>query len=73
MHGNGAREAPAVEPPQEDRRLPAIYEESEADLEARMMEVWCAELQDDMKLLEATPIDDLYAAPAQMIANNSVL
>eukprot|EP00959_Pyramimonas_sp_CCMP1952_P469306 9494723-Pyramimonas_sp.AAC.1 len=29
-----AREVPEAEPPQEDGRLPAVYEESEADVEA---------------------------------------
>eukprot|EP00959_Pyramimonas_sp_CCMP1952_P041153 860764-Pyramimonas_sp.AAC.1 len=64
--GNDVREAPEVEPPQEDGRLPTIYEESEADLEAHIMEVWCAELQDERALMEATPLDELYTVPTQM-------
>eukprot|EP00959_Pyramimonas_sp_CCMP1952_P092354 1933171-Pyramimonas_sp.AAC.1 len=58
--GKGTREALEIEPPQEDGRLPTIYEESEADLEAHIMEVWHAELQDERELLEATSIDELY-------------
>eukprot|EP00959_Pyramimonas_sp_CCMP1952_P183692 3841044-Pyramimonas_sp.AAC.1 len=37
---NDAREAPEAEPPQERGRLPIIYEEPEADLEAHTMDVW---------------------------------
>eukprot|EP00959_Pyramimonas_sp_CCMP1952_P443391 9282808-Pyramimonas_sp.AAC.1 len=37
------------------------------------MEVRCAELQDDRELLEATPIGELYLAPAHMITDNSAL
>eukprot|EP00959_Pyramimonas_sp_CCMP1952_P438122 9171927-Pyramimonas_sp.AAC.1 len=44
----------SAEPPQEEGRLPTIYEESEADLESHVMEVWHAELQDEKELLEAT-------------------
>eukprot|EP00959_Pyramimonas_sp_CCMP1952_P314747 6588668-Pyramimonas_sp.AAC.2 len=72
VQGNGAREAPEVEPPQEDGRLPTSYEESEADLEPHSMEVWYAEPQDERELLEATPTDELYiAAPAQMTSSSS--
>eukprot|EP00959_Pyramimonas_sp_CCMP1952_P199782 4178740-Pyramimonas_sp.AAC.1 len=53
--GSDAREAPEAEPPQEDSRPPTIHEESEADLEAHIMEVRHAEPQDDRELFEATP------------------
>eukprot|EP00959_Pyramimonas_sp_CCMP1952_P299265 6259565-Pyramimonas_sp.AAC.1 len=61
-----AKEASEAEPPLEDGRLPAIHEESEADLEPHVMEVWYAELQDEKELLEATPLEDLCTIPAQM-------
>eukprot|EP00959_Pyramimonas_sp_CCMP1952_P429983 9005725-Pyramimonas_sp.AAC.1 len=60
---DNAREAPEAEPPQEDGRLPTIYEESEADLEAHMTEVRCTELREERELLEATPLDDLTLYP----------
>eukprot|EP00959_Pyramimonas_sp_CCMP1952_P131546 2750782-Pyramimonas_sp.AAC.1 len=67
-----AREAPEAEP-QEDGRLPAIYEDTEAELEAHIMEVWRAELQKEEELLEATPLDDLRTVPTHMITDNGVL
>eukprot|EP00959_Pyramimonas_sp_CCMP1952_P274906 5746836-Pyramimonas_sp.AAC.1 len=71
--GIDAGEAPDVEPPQEDGQLPTVYEESEADLEAHIMALWCAELQDERELPEATPIDELYTAPTERIADISAL
>eukprot|EP00959_Pyramimonas_sp_CCMP1952_P083189 1738526-Pyramimonas_sp.AAC.1 len=50
---NNAREAPEAEPPQEDGRLSTIVEESEADFEAHIMEVWYTELQEEPESLEA--------------------
>eukprot|EP00959_Pyramimonas_sp_CCMP1952_P223488 4672469-Pyramimonas_sp.AAC.1 len=41
-------------------------EESEADLESHVMEVWYAGLQEERELLEATPPEDLFAIPTQM-------
>eukprot|EP00959_Pyramimonas_sp_CCMP1952_P422888 8858633-Pyramimonas_sp.AAC.1 len=67
------REAPEAEPPHDDGRLSTIYEESEADLESHVMEVWYAELQDEKELLEATPPEDLFAMPAHMVPDQSVL
>eukprot|EP00959_Pyramimonas_sp_CCMP1952_P405921 8507244-Pyramimonas_sp.AAC.1 len=52
---NDAREAPEAEPPHEDGRLLIIPEESEADLEAHIMDVWCTEQRGERELLEATP------------------
>eukprot|EP00959_Pyramimonas_sp_CCMP1952_P192397 4023086-Pyramimonas_sp.AAC.1 len=49
---NNARGAPEAEPPQEDGQLSTIYEESEADLEAHIMEVWYTELHEERQLLE---------------------
>eukprot|EP00959_Pyramimonas_sp_CCMP1952_P292335 6114059-Pyramimonas_sp.AAC.1 len=37
------------------------------------MEVWCAELQEERELLEATPPEDLLTIPAQMVPDQSVL
>eukprot|EP00959_Pyramimonas_sp_CCMP1952_P249566 5216825-Pyramimonas_sp.AAC.1 len=56
--GSDTREAPEAEPPQEER-LPTIYEESKADLEAHIMEVRHTRLQDKGELLEATPVEEL--------------
>eukprot|EP00959_Pyramimonas_sp_CCMP1952_P256171 5350643-Pyramimonas_sp.AAC.1 len=42
-----AREAPEAEPPQGDGWPPTIYEESEADLEAHIMEAWCTKLHEE--------------------------
>eukprot|EP00959_Pyramimonas_sp_CCMP1952_P247420 5172164-Pyramimonas_sp.AAC.1 len=70
---NDAREAPEAEPPPEDGRLPTMDEESEAELEAHIVEVWYTDLQDERGLLEATPMDDLYTVPTQTITDNSVL
>eukprot|EP00959_Pyramimonas_sp_CCMP1952_P458629 9476940-Pyramimonas_sp.AAC.1 len=39
MQDNDAREASEVEAPQDDGLLPTSYKESDADLEARIMEV----------------------------------
>eukprot|EP00959_Pyramimonas_sp_CCMP1952_P373361 7819065-Pyramimonas_sp.AAC.1 len=50
---NNATEAPEAEPPQEDGRLSKINEESEAGLEAHIMEAWYTELHDKRELLEA--------------------
>eukprot|EP00959_Pyramimonas_sp_CCMP1952_P039576 827844-Pyramimonas_sp.AAC.1 len=50
-----------------------MYEESEADLEAHIMEVWCVELHGERELREATPLDDTYTVPTHMNADNSVL
>eukprot|EP00959_Pyramimonas_sp_CCMP1952_P382178 8008115-Pyramimonas_sp.AAC.1 len=68
-----AREAPEAEPPQEDGRLPTINEESEAGLEAHIMEMRRTELHEERELLEATPLDDRYTAPTHMVSDNSVL
>eukprot|EP00959_Pyramimonas_sp_CCMP1952_P018180 384986-Pyramimonas_sp.AAC.1 len=68
-----AREASEAEPPHEDGRLPMIFEESEADLESHVMEVWHAELQGEEELLEATPLGDLFTVPAHIIPDHSVL
>eukprot|EP00959_Pyramimonas_sp_CCMP1952_P357227 7480006-Pyramimonas_sp.AAC.1 len=65
--------ASETKPPQEDGRLSTIHEDAEADLEAHVMEVWCADLQDDKELLEATPRGDLFAMPAPMIPGSSAL
>eukprot|EP00959_Pyramimonas_sp_CCMP1952_P008924 186482-Pyramimonas_sp.AAC.2 len=54
--GSDARGAPEDEPLQEDGRLPTIYEESEVDLDAHIMEAWYTELQGERELLEATPV-----------------
>eukprot|EP00959_Pyramimonas_sp_CCMP1952_P366402 7673980-Pyramimonas_sp.AAC.1 len=70
---DNARETPEAEPPQEGGRLPTIYEEPEADLEAHVMEVLCTELREERELLEAIPLDDLYFVPAHMITGSSVL
>eukprot|EP00959_Pyramimonas_sp_CCMP1952_P307244 6430800-Pyramimonas_sp.AAC.1 len=53
------REASEAEPEHVDGRPSTIYEESEADLEPHVMEVWCAELQGERELLEAAPLEDL--------------
>eukprot|EP00959_Pyramimonas_sp_CCMP1952_P252811 5281453-Pyramimonas_sp.AAC.1 len=37
------------------------------------MEVWHAELQDEKELLEATPPVNLFAMPAQMVPDQSML
>eukprot|EP00959_Pyramimonas_sp_CCMP1952_P257249 5374956-Pyramimonas_sp.AAC.1 len=37
------------------------------------MEVRRAELQGDRELLEATPVEEVYTAPAQMVSDNSAL
>eukprot|EP00959_Pyramimonas_sp_CCMP1952_P320657 6710166-Pyramimonas_sp.AAC.1 len=47
VQDENAREAPEAAPPQEVGRLPTIYEESEANLEAHIMEVWCTELHEE--------------------------
>eukprot|EP00959_Pyramimonas_sp_CCMP1952_P179567 3754290-Pyramimonas_sp.AAC.1 len=47
--------------------------ESDADLESHVMEVWYAELQDENELLEATPPEDLFRMPAQMVPDRSSL
>eukprot|EP00959_Pyramimonas_sp_CCMP1952_P409155 8574977-Pyramimonas_sp.AAC.1 len=54
-----AREASEAEPSHDDGRLSTVYEESEADLESHVMEVWYAELREERELLEATPPEDL--------------
>eukprot|EP00959_Pyramimonas_sp_CCMP1952_P408060 8551849-Pyramimonas_sp.AAC.1 len=66
-----AREAPKAKPPQEDGRPPTIYEDSEADPKAHIMEVRHTELQDESELLEATPLEDLFTVPTKMIPDNS--
>eukprot|EP00959_Pyramimonas_sp_CCMP1952_P140292 2935533-Pyramimonas_sp.AAC.1 len=37
------------------------------------MEVWCAALQEGMKLLEATPPDNLFAMPTHIVPYQGVL
>eukprot|EP00959_Pyramimonas_sp_CCMP1952_P287331 6009175-Pyramimonas_sp.AAC.1 len=71
--GSNAREAPLGEQPQDDGLLPTLYEESEADREAHITEVWCVKLQDERELLEAPPVEELSAVPTRMIPDNSVL
>eukprot|EP00959_Pyramimonas_sp_CCMP1952_P138976 2909324-Pyramimonas_sp.AAC.1 len=71
--GNDAKEAPEVEQPQADGRLPTIYEESDVDLASHIMKVRRAELQDEKGSVEATPIDKLYTGPTHMITDNSAL
>eukprot|EP00959_Pyramimonas_sp_CCMP1952_P161325 3373609-Pyramimonas_sp.AAC.1 len=68
-----AREVPEAEAPQEDERLPTLCEESEADLEAHIMEVWHTELHDERELFGATPVCDLCTVPAHMITDNRAL
>eukprot|EP00959_Pyramimonas_sp_CCMP1952_P155085 3244835-Pyramimonas_sp.AAC.1 len=69
-----ARGAPEAEPAQEDGRFPTIYEESEADLGAHIVEVWCTELpKGEKELWEATPLEDLFTVPTHMTPDNSVL
>eukprot|EP00959_Pyramimonas_sp_CCMP1952_P392470 8224341-Pyramimonas_sp.AAC.1 len=70
---NDAKEDPEAEQPRGDGRPLIINEESEADLETQIMDVRCAELQEERGLLEAAPLDGPYAAPAQMITDNSAL
>eukprot|EP00959_Pyramimonas_sp_CCMP1952_P430874 9023806-Pyramimonas_sp.AAC.1 len=67
------KEASEAEPPQEGERLSTIYEESEADLAAHIIEVRCKELREERGLLEATPLDDLYTVPTHMIIDNRAL
>eukprot|EP00959_Pyramimonas_sp_CCMP1952_P347166 7271389-Pyramimonas_sp.AAC.1 len=70
---NNVREASEAEPLREDGRLSTIYEESEADLETHIMEVWYTELREERELFEATPLDDLHTVPTHMITDNSAL
>eukprot|EP00959_Pyramimonas_sp_CCMP1952_P043417 908058-Pyramimonas_sp.AAC.1 len=37
------------------------------------MEVWDTELQDERELLEAAPVEERHAVPAQMISDGSAL
>eukprot|EP00959_Pyramimonas_sp_CCMP1952_P405077 8490086-Pyramimonas_sp.AAC.1 len=46
---------------------------SEADLESHVMEAWHAELQEEREMLEATPPEDLFTIPTQMVPDQSVL
>eukprot|EP00959_Pyramimonas_sp_CCMP1952_P246958 5161460-Pyramimonas_sp.AAC.1 len=68
-----AREASEAEPAHDDGRLSTIYEESEADLESHVMEVWYAEPQEERELLEAPPPEGLFTIPTQVVPNQSVL
>eukprot|EP00959_Pyramimonas_sp_CCMP1952_P457244 9474570-Pyramimonas_sp.AAC.1 len=70
MQGNDARGGTEIELPQEDGRFPTVYEESEADFEADIMEVRCTERQDDRGLLEAIPTYEFHIVPTQMITDN---
>eukprot|EP00959_Pyramimonas_sp_CCMP1952_P092095 1927526-Pyramimonas_sp.AAC.1 len=40
---------------------------------SRMLRRWYAELQDERELLEATPLEDLFTMPTQMVPDQSVL
>eukprot|EP00959_Pyramimonas_sp_CCMP1952_P340636 7134426-Pyramimonas_sp.AAC.1 len=57
----------------DDGRLSTIYEEPEADPESHVMEVRSAELQKERELLEATPPEDLFTIPIQMVPGQSAL
>jgi len=70
--GNNATSLPEADQA-DDGRLSTIYEESEADLEAHILETWYTELLEEKQLLEATPIEAFYTIPMQMVPDNSVL
>ena len=70
--GNNATSSPEADQA-DDGRLSTIYEESEADLEAHILETWYTELLEEKQLLEATPMEALYTIPMQMVPDNSVL
>eukprot|EP00959_Pyramimonas_sp_CCMP1952_P340739 7136986-Pyramimonas_sp.AAC.1 len=56
-----------AEPPHDDGQISTIYEESEADLESPVMEMWYAQLQEERGRLEATPPEELFTIPTQMV------
>eukprot|EP00959_Pyramimonas_sp_CCMP1952_P368079 7710492-Pyramimonas_sp.AAC.1 len=61
---DNAREAPEAEPPQPDGRLPTMYEGSEADLEAHLLDVKCTELQGEQRIVGGSSIRlPLHCAP----------
>eukprot|EP00959_Pyramimonas_sp_CCMP1952_P298189 6237131-Pyramimonas_sp.AAC.1 len=68
-----AREASEAEPEHDDGRQSTICEESEADIESHVMEVWYAELREEKELLEAAPPEEPFTVPAQMIPDQSAL
>ena len=53
--GNNATSLPEADQA-DDGRLSTIYEESETDLEAHILEAWYTELLEEKQLLEATPV-----------------
>eukprot|EP00959_Pyramimonas_sp_CCMP1952_P168012 3511126-Pyramimonas_sp.AAC.1 len=67
------REASDAEPAHDDGRISTVYEEPEADLESHVMEVWHAELHEERELLEATPLEDFFTTPTQMVPDQSAL
>eukprot|EP00959_Pyramimonas_sp_CCMP1952_P437364 9157375-Pyramimonas_sp.AAC.1 len=67
------RKASEAEPEHDDGRLSTFYEESEADLESHVMEVWYAELREERDLSEAAPLEDLFTVPTHMVPDQSVL
>eukprot|EP00959_Pyramimonas_sp_CCMP1952_P182213 3809837-Pyramimonas_sp.AAC.1 len=68
-----AGEASEAEPRHGDGRRSTIYEESKADLESHVVEAWCAKLQGEKELLEATPPEDLFTIPTHMVPHQSAL
>eukprot|EP00959_Pyramimonas_sp_CCMP1952_P294059 6150410-Pyramimonas_sp.AAC.1 len=67
------REASKAEPPHDDGRLSTIYQASEADPESHVMEMRCAELQEERELLDASPPEDLFTIPTQVAPDQSAL
>eukprot|EP00959_Pyramimonas_sp_CCMP1952_P399191 8364752-Pyramimonas_sp.AAC.1 len=67
------REASEAEPEHDDGRLSTIHEESEAELESDVLEVWHAELREEKGLLEPTPLEDIFTVPTHMVPDQSVL
>eukprot|EP00959_Pyramimonas_sp_CCMP1952_P323819 6777148-Pyramimonas_sp.AAC.1 len=71
--GSNARAAPEAEQLHDNGLLPTIHGESEADLEAHIIEVWHTELQDERELLQATPVEEFDSIPTHMTSDNSAL
>ena len=72
--GNPANSTASQDVDHEDEgRLSTIYEESETDLEAHILETWYTELREEKQLLETIPTESLYTILVQMVPDNCVL
>ena len=66
---------PQTPPAEDDGRLPTIQEETEADLDAYVMEEWYEELNDStctFQSLEDVPLEDVFKPPTHFVSDASV-